>query len=490
MRICILDDAYENSESPLRNYDLTVDPRPFLPGHDCTVVPLVKQTSTRTVIELSRQGFDLFFNLCDGAWDDDRPGIEVVQTLERLGVPFTGATSEFYEPTREAMKRVCAAYGIATPAYVMADEHADVCRAAESLRFPMIVKHPSSYSSIDLTRESRVTSAAGLHDKAELMMTRYGAALIEEFVEGREFTVLVAENPDDATSPVTFTPVEFGFPDGESFKHFDLKWKDYHGMVDVPVEDGELSERLRRISADFFLGLNGASFGRCDIRMSPEGELYMLEINPNCGVYYPESDAGSADFALLHDPRGHQGFTDLIVRAALARHARARKPWEVRSRRATEGGLDYGLYATIAIPAGELVERYEETPHVLVTREYVERHWDARRRDWFHRYAWPLTDAVWVTWGREPESWKPINHACDPNAWLQGLDLVARRPIAAGEEITMDYATFMNDVMLDFPCHCGAAECRGTIRGDDHHRPFMERYAGHVSDYVRRSRSG
>jgi hypothetical protein len=43
------------------------------------------------------------------------------------------------------------------------------------------------------------------------------------------------------------------------------------------------------------------------------------------------------------------------------------------------------------------------------------------------------------------------------------LDLVARRDIAAGEQITMDYATFCTDEMMDFPCLCQAATCRRTV---------------------------
>ena len=46
----------------------------------------------------------------------------------------------------------------------------------------------------------------------------------------------------------------------------------------------------------------------------------MLEINPNCRVYYPPTDPGSADLCLRHDPAGHEGFTRLLVRAALEQH--------------------------------------------------------------------------------------------------------------------------------------------------------------------------
>ena len=49
----------------------------------------------------------MFLNLCDGAWDEARPGIEVVSALERLELAFTGAGTSFYEPSREVMKLVC-----------------------------------------------------------------------------------------------------------------------------------------------------------------------------------------------------------------------------------------------------------------------------------------------------------------------------------------------------------------------------------------------
>ena len=55
------------------------------------------------------------------------------------------------------------------------------------------------------------------------------------------------------------------------------------------------------------------------------GTPYMLEINPNCGVYYPPKDYGSADICLSLDPEGHEGFTRQLVAAALGRHRRLTK---------------------------------------------------------------------------------------------------------------------------------------------------------------------
>jgi uncharacterized protein len=88
-----------------------------------------------------------------------------------------------------------------------------------------------------------------------------------------------------------------------------------------------------------------------------------------------------------------------------------------------------------------------------------------------------------------------INHSCDPNAGhhIDGdtTDLVAIRDIAAGEQITFDYSTTLDEDDFTFACRCGAANCRGVMR-DGKHLPdeVWERYVklGIVPDYVRESR--
>lgn len=481
--ICLLTDQDLDAD-PFPKDDWPCDPRPHLPEARWTVLTLHKESCVAEVTKAANRGFDLFFNLCDSAWDEGRVGVEVVQTLERLGVPFTGADAVFFEPSREAMKRVCHAWGIATPAYRFASNEREITEAAEALRFPLFVKHPSSYASHSLTRDSRVETPGELGEQARRMIGMFGSTLIEEYIGGMECTSLVVENADDPDEPFVYPPLRYRFPEGEAFKHYDLKWVDYDGLESFPVEDGELARRIRNVSARFFRGIRGTGYGRCDMRVDHRGRIFMLEINPNCGLYYPPTDPASADLILLNDAGGHELFTRRVVAAALARHRRRAKPWQVLPRPSG----DYGVFASRAIEVGETIFDWEEAPHHLVTRSHVEAHWGPRRKEWFERYAWPLTDEVWVTWSPDPEEWRPLNHSCDPNAWLDGLDVVARRPIARDEEITMDYATFNDERMATFECSCDAEACRGVIQGDDYLLDVMDRYEGHFSDHVRRRR--
>ncbi|MDH3270129.1 MAG: SET domain-containing protein-lysine N-methyltransferase [Gemmatimonadota bacterium] len=483
-RICLLTDQ-ELDLDPLPDDDWPCDPRPFLPDADWTLLTLEKESCVTEIVRAAHQGYDLFFNLCDGAWDEGRVGIEVVQTLEQLEVPFTGADSQFFEPSREAMKRVCYAWGLDTPAYAFVYDHDEVSRVASRLRFPLFVKHPSSYASSGLTRQSRVVDEGALAEQAGIMIDRFGGALVEEFVEGIECTSLVVENAEDSTRPFVYRPLEYSFPAGESFKHYDLKWVDYDGLTSFPVRDPELAARIEDASSKFFQGMNGAGYGRCDIRVDASGRVFMLEINPNAGLYYPPTDYGSADLILAADPEGHAGFTRRIVEAAFARHARRSVAWEVLPR----SGGDHGTFARRDLSVGETIMSWEGRPHHLVTLGHVERSWDARNKEWFDRYAWPLTDDVWVTWSPDPDEWRPINHSCEPNAWLEGLDVVARRPIRRGDEITLDYATYYDERSPTFECSCGEPGCRRVIRGDDYLLDVVARYEGHVSDHIQRKRA-
>ncbi len=81
-----------------------------------------------------------------------------------------------------------------------------------------------------------------------------------------------------------------------------------------------------------------------------------------------------------------------------------------------------------------------------------------------------------------------INHSCNPNAGIRGqISLVAMRAIAAGEEITFDYAMADSSPYDEFACACGAANCRGTVRGSDWQlKSLWQHYVGYFSAYLQK----
>ena len=82
------------------------------------------------------------------------------------------------------------------------------------------------------------------------------------------------------------------------------------------------------------------------------------------------------------------------------------------------------------------------------------------------------------------------NHGCDPNLWWEGDRLVTLRDVAAGEELTYDYATGCAGGPMTpgelLRCNCGSMRCRGLVEADDWRIPELRRrYAGHWSPALR-----
>jgi len=259
----------------------------------------------------------MFLNLCDASADEDeRPGIDLVEALEELNLPYTGADPQFYNPTRERMQEVADSLGVGFAQGFHATKLDDLKRA-EKLRYPLMVKHPLSYASLGMTKDSRVENEQQLTKQTERLLGLFGSARVEEFIEGPEYTCLVVDNPDDLSKPIAYPPGQVVFTGGETFQHTDVKWIQYPEMSEV--KDEKLVARIAEMSVKVYLGLGGKGYGRTDIRMAPDGELYMLEINANPAILYKPEEFGPADMPIMYHPEGYPGFFDRIFRSALAR---------------------------------------------------------------------------------------------------------------------------------------------------------------------------
>lgn len=118
-----------------------------------------------------------------------------------------------------------------------------------------------------------------------------------------------------------------------------------------------------------------------------------------------------------------------------------------------------GLFALRAFRAGDRIRRInvvrEITPEAPLREELGER---ADHCDY--------PDGKMVLLGHPDRC---INHSCDPNAYVlyeaDGCYFVARRDVGGSDEITCDYNVNIIGGTA-WPCHCGAARCRGTVAGD------------------------
>lgn len=461
-KACVLMPDYSTSDVDYQHYDPQRNLSALLPHAQVDHVLLNKLTTYKQLKELSKKGYDIFINLCGGYLDWSVPSIDVIHCLDLLQLPYTGPSALLYDPTKELMKYVAFTCGVATPAHVLVSSIDDLAQVVPQLQFPLFVKPSKAGDSLGIDEASKVHTESALREKTVQLLDEYGPLLVEEYVDGREFTVLVIASPDPTQQPQALKPIEYIFPEGTAYKTYALKTSALHPSANIPVADPQLDAQLRDAALRIFNGFNAVGYARMDFRMDAAGRLFFLEINFTCSVFYTEGYEGSADYIVREDGIGQAGFLQAIINEGLARYARLHKPYRL------QGSLHkgYGIYATRNIAAGEIIFHGEGSAQRIITRRFVETHWDAGMQEMFRRYAWPISREVFILWDDNPASWAPQNHSCAPNTAYDGLDVKATRIIGRGEELTLDYATFLDEHMEPFTCHCGAENCRGRIVGE------------------------
>lgn len=460
MKICVLQPDYSGSNVEYRLHDPARNLAPLLPEATVDHLFLRKSSVYKQLREASPCGYDVFVNLCEGYLDWDVPSIDVIWSLERLGLPYTGPSMRLYDPSKSLMKYVAHTKGVDFPAFAEISRVEDAGRAVGKLGFPVFVKPAHAGDSRGIDEHSLVTSQAGLDSKCEELLPEFGRVLVEQYIPGRELTVLVA-GAAGGGPPLVLQPIEFLFPPDVPYKTYALKVAEHHPNRNVPLRDLELDTRLRRAAQQVFAGFAGEGYARLDFRVNDAGRVFFLDINFACSIFYPPGYEGSADYVLANDPLRAEGFLRHIIAEGQCRHRRRRRVYERRG----DAVSGFGIYATVPIAVGEIVHPGEGRNHRIVTRSHVEGSWSPEDCEVFRSYAYPLSEEVFVLWDEDPEKWAPQNHSCDPNTAFRGLDVVALRDIAAGEELTLDYATFCDERMTPFDCQCGSATCRGRIEG-------------------------
>jgi len=461
MKICVLQPDYGHSEVDYKNYDPPRNLAHLMPESQVDHVFLDKRSTYRQLKALKKQGYDIFVNLCEAYLEWDIPSIDVIHSLELLALPYTGPDALHYDPPKPLMKYVAHTAGVRTPDFAVLERVEDIENKCAHLQFPLFIKPVKAGDSLGITEQSLAHTPAELRRSATGVIAAYDAALVEAFVEGREFTVLVAADPDPYRPPATFRSLEFVFPEGRTFKTYDLKITQWRPECNVPCSDSALDARLRAAAAAVFQAFEGVGYARLDFRVNGAGEIFFLEINFACSVFYPEGYEGSADYILKHEEEGQAGFLRRIIGEGRARHRRKQKAYAMSGD--THSG--FGIRAARPLDAGDLVWRGEERAQRIATRSWVERRWPPEKQETFRRYAYPVSGEVFILWDADPGEWAPMNHSCDPNTRYEGLNVVALRAIAPGEELTLDYGDFLDEYMEPFECRCGSPKCRGFIKG-------------------------
>jgi len=227
----------------------------------------------------------IVFNWCEELPGMPRSEAHVVKILESMNFVYTGSTPEVLTLSwdKSAVKRLLQRSGIPTPRwrlYFSAEKD-------DWQSFPAIVKPAFEHCSIGITTEAVVLNPVELRERILFVQKVFHQpALVEDFIDGREFHVTLWGNGRVSMLP----PAEMDFSSFDNVCDrlctFDSKFSPgsvHFEKIELRIPallDGPLYERLRETSVQAYRVLGCRDYARIDLRLR-DGIFYVLDINPN-----------------------------------------------------------------------------------------------------------------------------------------------------------------------------------------------------------------
>ncbi len=262
---------------------------------------------------------DVVFNLYEGVAGQGQSEAYAAGLLEWLKVPYTGCRFETLVLSRDKplAKRLMVQAGLPTPRFRVVDR---LPFSVDRLDWPVMVKLAGEHASVGLDQGSVVTNERQLTERVERLLHRYGPpVLIEQYVEGREFNVAVITNPDLRVLPIS--EIVFSSQDAGRWPivTYEAKWltgsaEDLATTPRCPADlDSTLAERLSELATEAFVLFSCRDYARIDFRVDPNGNPFILEVNPNPDPHPGAGLAGSLKAAGI----SHSQFVVDLVRHRL-----------------------------------------------------------------------------------------------------------------------------------------------------------------------------
>ncbi len=233
------------------------------------------------------------FNLCESIHGDNRFESLMPLLMDLANIPYTGSCPFGLSLAlrKEVVKDVLRSRNVPVPRGRLIGA-VEECAALEQT-FPLIVKPAREDASVGISSGSVVSDVPALEKRVAHVLANYRQpALVEEFIAGREIYVSVLERIDQEPQTFPFFEIDFSdMPDDRpKIVSFEGKWVEdsieYKGTRPVRCEKlaPELRARVAKTALDAFRAVGLRDYARMDIRLSPDGVPYVIDVNPNCDL--------------------------------------------------------------------------------------------------------------------------------------------------------------------------------------------------------------
>jgi D-alanine-D-alanine ligase len=227
----------------------------------------------------------------------------VVSFLELLRVPYTGCNPRGLMLARDKAlaKKVLLFHQIKTPNFQVFPKN-KITKMNKDITFPLIVKCLAEEASLAISKASVVHNENKLLERVQYIHTKIGVdAIVEEFVEGREFYVGIIGNEKIKAFPVWELKFEKVDRPEKEFYSNRAKWNNkYRHKKGIKTTHAELTpekeKEFYKICKEAYKQLNLNGYARVDLRMDKDGHIFIIEVNPNPDISAFDDFASSARF--------------------------------------------------------------------------------------------------------------------------------------------------------------------------------------------------
>jgi D-alanine-D-alanine ligase len=226
----------------------------------------------------------------------------VVSYLELINQPYTGSNPRGLTLARDKAltKKILSYHGILVPHFAVFPIGRPV-RRPESLKFPLLVKSLTAEGSVGISQASVIHSDEELAERVSLLHERHKTdAIAEQYIEGRELYLSVMGNRKLQTFPIWELCLQNLPAESVRIATAKVKWDESyrlrHGIISraaVDLPDGA-AEQIAELGREIYRSLDLSGYARIDLRLTPEGDVYLLEANPNPQIARGEDFADSA----------------------------------------------------------------------------------------------------------------------------------------------------------------------------------------------------
>jgi len=297
-------------------------------GHNAELV----EANEDFYFRIKEGGYNFVFNIAEGLNGGARES-QIPAILDMLDIPYTGSgvLTQAITLDKKKTKEVLMYNRVSTPRFQLFNHWED--KINPNLEYPLFVKPNAEGSSKGIRNNSLVNNEKELRKMVKYVVTTYKQpAIVEEFLDGREFTVSIIGNSPARVLPIVEITFDYLPPGVNKFDSYEVKW--YWDSPTNPIDpvvcpakiDDDLKRSIEKTALKAYKALGCVDLTRMDLRLDKEGTPHVIDVNALPGLMPDPLDNSRFPKSCYTAGMTYDDIIKTVLSEAMKRYASAAEP--------------------------------------------------------------------------------------------------------------------------------------------------------------------